>query len=93
MCLLSGSVVDGENQHAKDQTGSRDDGQSSASLWRCRGCKGGVVNRFERRLIEVALFIRVRIEEEALGAAFHGGSEFERFFENPARLFDDGADF
>jgi hypothetical protein len=87
--LLSGSVVDGENEDANDQTCCCHNGQSSAAFWRGRGCKGGIVYRFERRLIEVALFVRVRIEEEAFGAAFHRGSEFERFFENPARLFKD----
>jgi len=76
---LSGSEVDGENENANDQTCCCHNGQSSASFWRCRGCKGGVVHRFERRLIEVALFVRVRIEEEALGAAFHRGQNLKGF--------------
>ena len=37
----------------------------------------GVVDRFERCLIEVAADVRVRIEEEALGATLHG-----RMFKN-----------
>lgn len=38
---------------------------------RC-GLDSGFVNGFQRRFIEVAAFVGVRIEEEALRAALHG---------------------
>jgi hypothetical protein len=31
----------------------------------------GVIDKIERCLVEVAPFVRVRIEEETFGAAFH----------------------
>src|SRR6185503_19417288 len=38
-----------------------------------RGLKRVDVDDFERCLVEITLFVRVRIEEETLGATLHGG--------------------
>ena len=69
--MMTGGVVDGEHEHAEDQTNRCCDGQSPAFCGTSGGFEGGVVNGLQRRLVEVAVFVRVRINEEALGAAFH----------------------
>jgi hypothetical protein len=50
-------------------------------------------------LVEIAAFVRIRIEEETLGAAFHGEKgvsgistlKLERFFQDAPGLFEDRA--
>ena len=73
----------------------------TACRTRC-GIDLSLVNNFERRLIEVASFVRVRIEEETLGATFHFGQDFriyriirifEWFLQDAACLFENGVDF
>ena len=62
--------------------------------------KRAVVDDFERRFVEVAVFVRIRIEEETLRAAFHWGTkvpgintlELERFLQDAPGLFEDRAD-
>jgi hypothetical protein len=65
--------VECDNKHAQNQRDDCGDGQSPAFLRTIRRFKRGVVDYLERRLIEVTLFVRVRIEEETLGATLHGG--------------------
>ena len=45
-----------------------------------RRFKRGVIDHLERRLIEVTLVVRVRIEEETLGATFHDDQNLKGFF-------------
>lgn len=71
--MTANGVVDRKYKHAEQQTNSHRDRQHSAfRLCRARcGVDLGVVNNFERRFVEVAAFVRFRIEEETLGATFH----------------------
>ena len=82
--LVTHRVVDRKHDHAKQQSDSRDDGHNSASLdrfWRARGgIDLGVVNNFERCFVEVAMFVRVGVEEETLGATFHDVQNLKGFF-------------
>lgn len=69
--MTAEAVVNREREHAKQQANGRGDGKSSAFSGTSDGVDGGIVDRFEWSLVEVTLLVRVRIEEEALGAAFH----------------------
>ena len=74
-------VVDCERQDSENQTNSSNDGYDFAfrGLTRC-SVDLSLADNLERRLIEVASFVGVRIEEEALRATFHltGLSGFHR---------------
>jgi hypothetical protein len=70
--LTADAEVNREGEHAEYQTNNccdRQHGALSCGTSRSIDCR--IVNSFERRLVEVTLLIRVRIKEEALGAAFH----------------------
>jgi hypothetical protein len=69
---LAQSVIEHDSKHAQNQRHRCDDGQSAVLPGTSRGLKCGVVDDFERCLIEVAVFVRVRIEEKTLGATLHG---------------------
>ena len=85
MRLTADSVIDRKHKHAEQETNSRDDGKNSAwatvrfARARC-GLDLGVVNNFEECFVEVAVFVRIRIEEETLGATFHDGQSLKGFF-------------
>ena len=73
---MADAVVNREHQHAQHQCNGCRYGQSSAfapaALTRTgRGFDLSFVNNFQSRLIEIAPFVSVRIEEETLGATFH----------------------
>lgn len=72
MGVLVNSVINRECQHSEYQTNCRNDGYYFAfrGLTR-RSIDLGLADNLERSLIEVAAFVRVRIEEEALRATFH----------------------
>ena len=72
MCVLVDSVVDRKSQDSENQTNSGNDRYDFAfrGLTRC-GVDLSLADKLERSLIEVAAFVRVRIEEETLGATFH----------------------
>lgn len=65
-----------------------------------RGFERTLIDNFERSFVEVAVFVRIRIEEETLGAAFHCGTtlsgihtlKLERFLQDASGLFEDRAD-
>ena len=84
-------VVDRKHKHTQQQTNSRDNRQQFAFRfgWARCGFDLGVVDNFERSFVEVAVFVRVRKEEETLGATFHDASEFERFLQDASRLLED----
>ena len=94
--ILTEAVIDREDEYAENQTNRRDDGQSSAAFSdECAASSAESSTTSSECLIEVTLFVRIRIEEETLGATFHGGklftlmSEFERFLQNATGLFED----
>lgn len=82
---MTDGVIDRKHKHAEQQTNSRDDRNDSAcpvvrfARARC-SLDLGVVNNFKKRFIEVATFVRFRIEEETLGATFHDGQSLNGFF-------------
>ena len=81
--MLADGVIDRKDQHAKNQTNCRNDGQgfSFSGLRRTRrGIDLSFANKLESSLIEVASFVRVRIEEETLGASFHWNQNLKGFF-------------
>ena len=70
------SVVDRKHENANKQSNGCGDVRNPAfrACGRSRAGCGiyfGVVNGLEQRLVEVAFFVGVRIEEEALRATFH----------------------
>jgi hypothetical protein len=74
--VFTKAVVNREDQHTKNHANSHGNGQSfsSGSPGRIRyGIDLSVIDKLERRLIEIATFVRFRIEEETLGATFHYG--------------------
>jgi hypothetical protein len=81
--VLTKAVVNREYQYAKNQANSHGYGQgfafssrrSKRVFWgRVRyGIDLSFIDKLERRLIEIATFVRFRIEEETLGATFHYG--------------------
>lgn len=76
--LLADGVVDRKHKHAEQETNTSDDGKNSAWPatgfgWASDGLDLCVVDNFEQCFIEVATFVRFRIEEETLGATFHDG--------------------
>ena len=71
---MAGAIVDRKHQHPKHQTNSRCQRHTFASTGPVRTsyCFNlSLIDNFERRVIEVASFVRFRIEEETLGATFH----------------------
>lgn len=80
------AIVDDEGDDAEEQTGDSGQGRRFArTLFGCRfpfggsrfgfGCcrvELGFVDHDERRVVEVATRVGVRIDEEAFGATFHG---------------------
>jgi hypothetical protein len=71
--LPAQSIVERDDKHTQNQHNCCGGNRQSAAFLRT-GCgfKRGVVNDLEHRLIEVTLLVRVRIEEETLGATLHG---------------------
>jgi len=70
--VLRYAVVDRERYDAENQHNSGDDRQEfSLRGFLCDSVDFSFANSFERSLVEVAVLIGVRIEEETLGAAFH----------------------
>jgi hypothetical protein len=82
---MSETVVDSENKHAQDQTTyCCCDRLFTLPFFGCglsfrgtfRFTRGRfelrLINHDERRVVEVATRVGVRIDEEALGATFHG---------------------
>lgn len=91
---MTDGVIDRKHKHAEQETNSRDDRKNSAwpaarfARARC-SLDLGVVNHFEECFVEVATFVRFRIEEETLGATFHDSSEFEGLLQDAPGLFED----
>ena len=70
--MLRYAVVDREHYDAENQHNGSDYGNEfSFRGFVCDGVDLSFANGFERGLVEVALLIGIRIEEETLGAAFH----------------------
>lgn len=92
-------VVDRKKEHSEQQCYGCCYRQSislpARDLIRARcGLDLSFIDRLEERLIEVASFVSVRIEEETLGATFHSDSEFlEGLLQEAARLLEKGVDF
>ena len=97
---MTNDVVGTECKHTENQTNRRCNGQTAAFGRASSGIEGAVIDDFERCLVKVAVFVRVRVEEETLRATFHcrkvvAGLErlkLERFFEDAPGLFEDRAD-
>ena len=91
---MTDSVIDRKHKHAEQETNSRDDRKDSA--WRAAqfararcSLDFGIVNNFKQGFVEVATFVRFRIEEETLGATFHDRSEFEGLLQNASGFLED----
>ena len=69
--MTAETVVDREDEYTEDQTNNGSDWECSAFARASGGVDRGVVNVLERGLIEVTRRVRVRKDEEALGAALH----------------------
>ena len=83
MCVSSNGVIDRKPQDSENQPNRRNEGQgfSLPALGRtCCGIDLSLANNLEGCLIEVAFFVRVRIEEETLGAPFHSNQNFLKGF-------------
>lgn len=101
---FSGFVTDGvigrECKYTENQTNRCRNGQTAPFGRGSRRIERTVIDDFERSFVEVAVVVRIRIEEETLGAAFHCGTklsgictlEFERFLQDAPGLFEDRAD-
>ena len=76
---FSGFVTDGvirrERKYAENKTNHCRNRQTAAFSRASRVVKRTVIDDFERSFVEVAVFVRIRIEEETLGAAFHCGGQ------------------
>jgi hypothetical protein len=76
---FSGFVTDGvirrKRQYAENKTNHCRNRQTAAFGRARRDVERTVIDGFERSFVEVAVFVRVRIEEETLGAAFHCGTK------------------
>ena len=72
--LITDDVIDRERKYTNNQTNHHSDGQTAPFGRTSSGIERAVVDDFERCLVEVAVFVRIRIEEETLGAAFHCGT-------------------
>ena len=70
--FITDGVIDRERKYTKNETNHCCDGQT-ASFGRTSGgsFESAFIDDFERSFVEVAVFVRIRIEEETLGAAFH----------------------
>ena len=71
--LTREAVVECKHEDTKYQTNSCGDRNCPAFCGASGGFNCGVIDVLKRRLIEIAVRVGVRIEEEALGAALHGG--------------------
>ena len=98
--MLAEGVVDGYSNHAQNEGNRCGDRHGEATFLRTsRRFKSRIVDDFEYCLIEVTLFVRVRIEEETLGATLHGDrfftlmSELEGLLENATGFLEDRTDF
>ena len=99
--FVTDGVIDRERKNSQNHTNhcrnrhqTAPPGRTSCSFERA------VIDNFERSFVEVAVFVRIRIEEETLGAAFHCGTKLsgigalklERFLQDAPGLFEDRAD-
>ena len=75
--MITDRVVAHESQHTENQTNRCCDRQSPPFGRTSSGIERAVIDVFERCLVEVAVFVRVRIEEETLGATLHGEKDYE----------------
>lgn len=99
---MTENEIDANHEHAENQhCGARDrEDRPSLALRLCCCVESRVVHHFERRLVEVTLLVRVRIEEETLGATFHCSCEkrttstlqLEWFLQNATRFLEDRPD-
>ena len=97
---VTDGVIDRESKHTDNETHRCCDRQTAPFCRRSRSVERAVIDDFKRSLVEVAVFVRIRIEEETLGAAFHCGIkvsgintlELERFLQDAPGLFEDRAD-
>ncbi len=70
--LIIDGEVDRKPQHGENQTNCHRQRQTAPLDWGAsRSIEGAVIDDFEQCLVEVTIIVRVRIEEETLGAAFH----------------------
>ncbi len=101
---FSGFVTDGvirrERKYADNKTNHCRNRQTAAFGRASRDVERAVIDDFERSFVEVAVFVRIRIEEETFGATFHCGTELsgirtlklKRFLQDAPGLFEDRAD-
>ena len=75
-------VIDRKHKHTEKQDNSRDDRENSA--WPVTrfgrascGFNLSLIYNLEQCFVEVAMFVRVRIEEKTLGTTFHGGWDLQ----------------
>ena len=74
--FITDGVIDRECKYTENETNDCRNGQTASSFgWTSGGnFERAVIDNFERCFVEVAVFVRIRIEEETLGAAFHCGT-------------------